>query len=91
MALLRARKAEILRVAQAHGASNIRVFGSVARGDAGPDSDIDLLVDFEESRSLVDEVGLEQDLAALLGHPVDVGENVHRVIRERVRSEAVPL
>jgi predicted nucleotidyltransferase len=59
-------------VAAAHGASNIRVFGSVARGTAGPDSDIDLLVDFEPGRTLVDHVRLWRDLESLLGRTVDV-------------------
>ena len=72
MAMLRARKDEILRVAASHGASNVRVFGSVARGTAGPASDVDLLVDFERGRTLVDHVGLWRDLEALLGASVDV-------------------
>lgn len=69
---LRARRAEILRVARAHGASNVRVFGSVARGTARPESDIDLLVDFEPGRTLIDHVALWRDLEALLGRRVDV-------------------
>lgn len=69
---LRARRDEIVRAAAAHGASNVRVFGSVARGSAGPGSDIDLLVDFEPGRTLLDHVGLWRDLEALLGRSVDV-------------------
>jgi predicted nucleotidyltransferase len=72
VATLRARKAEIARVAARHGASNLRVFGSVARGTAGPTSDVDLLVDFEAGRTLLDQVGLWRDLEALLGRAVDV-------------------
>ena len=72
IAALRARRDEILRVAAAHGASNVRVFGSVARGTAESTSDIDLLVDFEAGRTLVDHVGLWRDLEALLGTTVDV-------------------
>lgn len=72
MAMLRARKAEIARVAARHGASNLRVFGSVARGTAGPTSDVDRLVDFEAGRTLLDQVGLWRDLEALLGRAVDV-------------------
>jgi predicted nucleotidyltransferase len=72
MTALRARRDEILRVAAAHGASNVRVFGSVARGTAESMSDIDLLVDFEAGRTLVDHVGLWRDLEALLGTTVDV-------------------
>lgn len=72
VALLRSRRDEIVRVAAAHGASNVRVFGSVARGSAGPGSDIDLLVDFEPGRTLLNQVGLWRDLEALLGRSVDV-------------------
>lgn len=72
VALLRSRRDEIVRVAAAHGASNVRVFGSVARGSAGPRSDIDLLVDFEPGRTLLNHVGLWRDLEALLGRSVDV-------------------
>jgi uncharacterized protein len=72
MAMLRSREGEILRVAAARGASNVRVFGSVARGTAGPSTDVDLLVDFESGRTLVDHVGLWRDLEALLGAIVDV-------------------
>jgi uncharacterized protein len=72
VALLRARKGDIVRVAAAHGATNVRVFGSVARGTAGPASDIDLLVDFEPGRTLLDHVGLWKELEALLGRTVDV-------------------
>jgi predicted nucleotidyltransferase len=91
LAMLRARREEVLRLAASYGASNVRVYGSVARGEAGPDSDIDLLVDFEAGRSLVDEVELQIQLAALLGWPVDVGEEVHASIRDRVNRETVRL
>ena len=91
LAVLRAHRADILRIAASHGASNVRVYGSVARGDAGPESDVDLLVDFEDGRSLLDEVKLQQELTSLLGWSVDVGDQVHRVIRGRVAAEAVPL
>lgn len=91
LAILRAHRADILRLAASHGASNVRVYGSVARGDARPDSDIDLLVDFQEGRSLLDEVELQQELTALLGWTVDLGEDVHRAIRPRVMAEALPL
>lgn len=72
VAMLRARRDDILKVAAAHGASNVRVFGSVARGTASPTSDIDLLVDFERGRTLVDHVGLWRDLETLLERAVDV-------------------
>jgi len=69
---LRARRTEIERTAREFGASNIRVFGSVARGDAGPDSDVDLLVDMERGRGLLALAGLELALERLLGSDVDV-------------------
>jgi predicted nucleotidyltransferase len=67
------------------------VFGSVARGDATPDSDIDLLVDFEVRDSGLDLFAFAREVEELLGHPVDVGTDVHRVIQERVEAQAVPL
>lgn len=83
-------RAEILKIAARHGASNIRVFGSVARGDADDRSDIDFLVDLENGRSLFDLGGLLVDLEKLLGCSVDVvTENGLRPrIRERVLNEA---
>ncbi len=91
--LLKVKRDEILRVAATHGARNVRVFGSAARGDAGPSSDVDFLVELEEGRSLLDLVGLWQDLEKLLGRPVDVvePEGVHWYIRSKVLQEAVPL
>jgi uncharacterized protein len=72
--LLRERRADLLAAAARRGASNLRVFGSVARGDDRAGSDIDFLVDFEASRSLVDVAGLILDLQEILGVPVDVVE-----------------
>ena len=69
---LRERRAEVRAAAARRGASNLRIFGSLARGDNGVDSDIDFLVDFEASRSLVDVAGLILDLQEILGVPVDV-------------------
>ncbi|HLY60279.1 MAG TPA: nucleotidyltransferase family protein [Terriglobia bacterium] len=91
--LLKVKRENILEVASTYGAKNVRVFGSAARNEARPSSDIDFLVEFEEGRSLLDLVGLGQDLEKLLGRPVDVvePEGVHRYIRERVLQEAVPL
>jgi len=90
---LRERRGDILRIAATHGARNIRVFGSAARGEGGPESDLDLLVEMEKGRSLMDLVGLIQDLEDALGHPVDVvtEPSLHWFIRERVLAEAVPL
>jgi predicted nucleotidyltransferase len=90
---LEEKRSDILKVAAIHGARNVRVFGSMAKGDAGPDSDVDLLVEFEPSRSLVDQVGLIQDLEDLLGRHVDVvePEGLHWLIRENVLREAIPV
>lgn len=89
--LLRAKRREIVQLAARHGASHVRVYGSVARGTAGPRSNIDLLVDLEPGRSLVEEIELLQNLEALLGHRVNVAEDVHHAIRARVLDEALPL
>ena len=86
-------RAEILEIAANHGARNVRLFGSVARGDDRAESDIDLLVDMDPGRSLLDLVGLGQKLEELLGRKVDVltEGGVHPAIRERIASEARPL
>ncbi len=94
MATLRNDKRDdVLRLAKRHGARNIRVFGSVARGDASDASDLDLLVDWEAGRSLLDHVGLVQDLEELLGTKVHVGteRSLHWYIRDRILNEATPL
>ena len=90
---LQEKREEILRIAAKHGARNVRVFGSVARGEADDQSDIDLLVEFEPSRSLLDHGALWMDLQALLGCKVDVVSQggIKARIRERVLREAVPL
>ncbi len=92
-ALVRAKRSAILRLAAAHGARDVRVFGSLARGEAGPGSDLDLLVRMEDGRSLLDLVGLWQDLQELLGRKVDVisegGLSPH--LRDRILAEAMPL
>lgn len=88
-----ARRAEILAVAARHGARNIRIFGSVARGERRADSDLDLLVDLEDGRSLLDLVAVKQDIEDLLGCPVDVltERSISPYIRQRILKEAVPL
>lgn len=88
-----AQREQILRIAAGHGARNVRVFGSVARGDAGPDSDVDFLVDLEPGRSLFDLGGLMMELQELLGRPVDVvtERGLRDRIRERVLRDARPL
>ncbi len=83
----------ILAIAARHGARNVRVFGSVARGEATGDSDLDLLVEMETGRTFLDLVGFWQDLEDLLGTRVDVltdgGISPH--LRDRILAEAVPL
>jgi hypothetical protein len=83
----------ILRLARKHGAHNVRLFGSTARGEDRPDSDLDVLVDLESGRSLIDHVALKQDLEELLGREVDVvtERSLHPRIREQVLREAVAL
>ena len=84
---------EILRIARQHGAVNVRVFGSAARGELGPDSDIDLLIDVLPEHSAWFPGGLLADLEELLGRKVDVVEpdGLHWYIRDKVLSEAVQL
>ncbi len=83
----------VLELAARHGASNVRVFGSVARGEARPDSDVDILVDFPPDRSIFDLVGLWLDLQELLGREVDLSteRSLKDHIRPSVLREAVPL
>jgi predicted nucleotidyltransferase len=91
--LLQSKRSQIIQIAARHGAQNVRVFGSVVRGDAGPDSDIDFLVDMEGGRSLLDLVQLSQDLEELLHRKVDVltdgGLSPH--LEQHIHAEAVPL
>ena len=91
--LLTEKHDEILRIAARHGAKNIRLFGSVARGDADAASDVDVLVDMEPGRSLLDMGGLLMDLQDLLGCSVDVvtERGLRPRIRDRVLKEAVPI
>jgi uncharacterized protein len=91
--LLQAKREDILRTAIRHGAFNVRVFGSVARGEADAESDIDLLVDVEPGRTLFDLSELLMDLQDLLGRNVDIvtEKGLHSRIRKRVLKEAVPL
>lgn len=72
MEILKSRRADILRLAQEHGARNVRVVGSVARGEARAESDVDFLVEMDNGRSLLDLIKLNQDLETLLDRKVDV-------------------
>lgn len=91
--LLKQHRNAILAVAAKHGARNVRVFGSAARGEAREDSDVDVLVAMESGRTLLDLVALSDELEALLGRPVDVvTENgVSPYLRERIYAEAVAV
>ncbi len=91
LGLLCRLRPEILSAAARHGASNVRVYGSVANGTAGPQSDIDLLVDVEEGTSLLDLAALHLELEDLLGFPVELGTDVKPRLRERVHAEAIAL
>ena len=90
---LQERRAEIIAIAAKHGAYNVRVFGSVARNEADSASDLDLLVDMEPERSLLDLGGLLMDLQELLGCQVDfvTEKGLRGRIRERVLKEATAL
>ncbi len=87
------RRAEILQLAARRGAHRLRVFGSVARGEANENSDLDLLVAWDPGRSLMDHAGLVQDLQDLLGIKVHVGteKSLHWYVRDRILREATPL
>ena len=91
--LLREKRKEILDLARKHGARSVRIFGSVARGEAGPESDLDFLVEMEPGRTLLDMGGLLMDLREALGRNVDVvtERGLRSSIRQRVLKEAVPL
>ena len=87
------RREEVMRLAARRGAQSVRVFGSVARGEANENSDLDLLVSWEPGRSLLDHAGLVQDLQDLLGVKVHVGteKSLHWYVRDRIMREATPL
>ena len=91
--ILQKYRKEILTLASHHGARDVRVFGSLARGEGTDSSDLDLLVTLNEGRSLLDLVGLKQDLEDLVHRPVDVVTEraLSPYLRERVLSEAAPL
>jgi hypothetical protein len=92
-ALLSEKRKDILRIAAKYGARQVRVFGSVARGEDDEQSDVDFLVDLEAGRSLLDLGGLQYELESLLGRPVDVvtEHGLKARMRERTLREAVPV
>jgi predicted nucleotidyltransferase len=90
---IRSRRDEILRVARANGATRVRVFGSIARGTARPDSDLDLLLELEPGRHLLDLVAIKQDLEDLLGREVHVVTEaaISPRFREAILRDVIPL
>lgn len=90
---IQTQRQAILHLAQTYGATNLRIFGSVARGEDDPTSDLDLIIDLEPNRSLFDLGGLAMDLQALLGCPVDIvtEKGLKQRIRDRVLREAINL
>ena len=93
LADLRDRRRELLQIAERHGASNVRIFGSVLRGDASAGSDVDFLVSLDERRSLLDLGGLQMDLRDALGCEVDVvtDTGLRERSRDHVLAAAAPL
>jgi predicted nucleotidyltransferase len=91
--MLRSRRTDILRIAARYGIGNVRVFGSFARGKGRPDSDLDLLVDLEPGRSLLDIIAAKQDLEDLLQRKVDVvtERSLSPYFRDSVTQEIVYL
>ncbi len=91
--LIAQRRDEVLRAAARHRARRIRLFGSAARGEERPDSDVDFLVDFEPNATLLDLVALKQELESLLGRQADVvtPAGISPFLRERILREAAPL
>lgn len=90
---MRSRRDEILRIARANGATRVRVFGSIARGTARPDSDLDLLLELEPGRHLLDLVAIKQDLEDLLGREVHVVTQaaISPYMRDAIMREVTPL
>lgn len=90
---IKTKRADILRISARYGARNVRLFGSVTRNEATDQSDIDMLVDMESGRDLLDLIGVEQDLEELMGCQVDIltPEGLSPYLRAQIDSEAVPL
>lgn len=92
-AILKDKREDILRITSTHGARNVRVFGSLARGDSAPDSDLDILITLDPDRSLLDIIAVKQDLEDLLQVKVDVVTEaaISPYIREQVLKDAISL
>lgn len=90
---LKNKRLEILALAAKHGASNVRLFGSVVRGEDNLESDVDLLVDMQASRSLFDLIELKEDIELCLGKKVDLltSNGINRHLKNRILGEAMPL
>ncbi|MBN1555382.1 MAG: nucleotidyltransferase family protein [Phycisphaerae bacterium] len=90
---IRSRREEILAIAARYGASQVRVFGSISRGEETPASDVDLLVHLDENRTLLDQIALIHALEDFLGCHVDVvdDEAVHPILREDIMAEVMDL
>jgi predicted nucleotidyltransferase len=84
---------DVLAVARRHGASNLRIYGSIAKGQEHNGSDLDLLVDLAADQTLLGLIQLRQELEDLLGCPVDVteAETLHPLIRSKILGQALPL
>ena len=90
---LQVHRTNILQLARQYGARNLRLFGSVARHEERPESDIDFLVEMEQGRTLLDLIGFSQDLESLLHRKVDVltDDSLSPYLKERIQSESRPL
>ena len=91
--IINSKRDGILHIATLHGAKKVKIFGSIAKGEEKPGSDIDLIVNLDEDRSLFDLIALKNDLEDLLGRKVDVvtEESVHWSIKEKILKEAVEI
>jgi uncharacterized protein len=91
--LLQQKRQQVLEIAEGHGARNVRLFGSVARGEATETSDLDLLIEMDSGRGLLDVIAIKQDLEELLGCKVDVVTEaaISPYLRDKVLHEAVSL